>query len=161
MRLFAVSRRSSSHAAFTSASNAGIRSGVDDSTKTTCQPYPDSIRPAQAPDVHTSARERRTEFLRERVQRAIAVMALEHRRGPCRRVHAPDYMLFIRRSEGFADSARDGVQAIDAIETGLVRAADAGVADLREADARIIATSDNFGGMAGIVRSRKSLKAIS
>lgn len=51
-----------------------------------------------------------------------------------------------------AQSARDGAQSIDSVDTRFMRAADAGVADLLEADALIIATSENFGGMAGIVK---------
>jgi len=51
-----------------------------------------------------------------------------------------------------AEAARDGALAIDGVDTRLLRAADAGVAELLPADALLIATSENFGGMAGIVK---------
>jgi multimeric flavodoxin WrbA len=51
-----------------------------------------------------------------------------------------------------AEAARDGAWTIDGVETRFVRAAEAGVPDLLAADALIIATSENFGGMAGIVK---------
>jgi multimeric flavodoxin WrbA len=51
-----------------------------------------------------------------------------------------------------AEAARDGALAIDDVDTLFLRAADAGVAQLLAADALLIATSENFGGMAGIVK---------
>jgi len=51
-----------------------------------------------------------------------------------------------------AEAARDGALTIDDVDTLLLRAADAGVAELLAADALLIATSENFGGMAGIVK---------
>ena len=51
-----------------------------------------------------------------------------------------------------AEAARDGALAIDDVDTRFLRAADAGVAELLPADALLIATSENFGGMAGIVK---------
>jgi multimeric flavodoxin WrbA len=51
-----------------------------------------------------------------------------------------------------ARAAFDGARSIGEIETVLKRAADAGVADLASASALIVATSENFGGMAGIVK---------
>ena len=51
-----------------------------------------------------------------------------------------------------AQAAFDGARSIDDVDTSLRRAADAGVADLVAADALIIASSENFGGMAGMVK---------
>ena len=51
-----------------------------------------------------------------------------------------------------AGAARDGALAIDDVDTLFLRAADAGVAEILPADALLIATSENFGGMAGIVK---------
>jgi multimeric flavodoxin WrbA len=51
-----------------------------------------------------------------------------------------------------AQAARDGAQAIDGIDVVFLRAADAGVPELLGADAVIVATSENFGGMAGVVK---------
>jgi len=51
-----------------------------------------------------------------------------------------------------AQAASDGARSIDDVDTSLRRAADAGVADLVAADALIIASSENFGGMAGMVK---------
>ena len=51
-----------------------------------------------------------------------------------------------------AEAARDGALTIDDVDTLFVRAADAGVAELLAADALLIATSENFGGMAGMVK---------
>lgn len=51
-----------------------------------------------------------------------------------------------------AEAAHDGARSIDGVDTQFMRAVDAGVADLLAADALIIATSENFGGMAGIVK---------
>jgi multimeric flavodoxin WrbA len=51
-----------------------------------------------------------------------------------------------------ARAAFDGARSIVDVDTVLLRAADAAVADLMAADALLIATSENFGGMAGIVK---------
>jgi len=51
-----------------------------------------------------------------------------------------------------AEAARDGALAIDDVDTLFLGAADAGVAQVLAADALLIATSENFGGMAGIVK---------
>jgi multimeric flavodoxin WrbA len=51
-----------------------------------------------------------------------------------------------------AQAAFDGARSIEETDTVLRRAADAGVADLTAANAFIIATSENFGGMAGMVK---------
>ena len=51
-----------------------------------------------------------------------------------------------------AEAARDGALAIDDVDTLSLRAADAGVAELLAADALLVATSENFGGMAGMVK---------
>ena len=51
-----------------------------------------------------------------------------------------------------AQAASDGARSIDDVDTSLRRAPDAGVADLVAADALIIASSENFGGMAGMVK---------
>ena len=51
-----------------------------------------------------------------------------------------------------ARAAFDGARSIEDIDTVLKRAADAGVADLEHASALIVATSENFGGMAGMVK---------
>jgi len=51
-----------------------------------------------------------------------------------------------------AGAARDGALAIDDVDTVFLSAADAGGAELLAADALLIATSENFGGMAGIVK---------
>ena len=51
-----------------------------------------------------------------------------------------------------AQAARDGAQTIDGVDVVFLHAADASVAELLAADALIIATSENFGGMAGIVK---------
>lgn len=51
-----------------------------------------------------------------------------------------------------AEAARAGADTIEGIDTTLVRAAAAGVADLVAADALLIATSENFGSMAGMVK---------
>jgi multimeric flavodoxin WrbA len=51
-----------------------------------------------------------------------------------------------------AEAARAGAETVDDVDTALVRAAEAGVDDLVAADALLIATSENFGGMAGIVK---------
>ncbi|MEO8304867.1 MAG: flavodoxin [Betaproteobacteria bacterium] len=51
-----------------------------------------------------------------------------------------------------AAAALDGARSIDDVDSRLVRAGDAGVGDLLAADALLIATSENFGGMAGIVK---------
>jgi len=49
-------------------------------------------------------------------------------------------------------AAFDGARSIEDIDTVLKRAADVGVADLASANALIVATSENFGGMAGMVK---------
>jgi multimeric flavodoxin WrbA len=51
-----------------------------------------------------------------------------------------------------AQAARDGARTIDGVEVVLAHAAAIGVAELLAADALIVATSENFGGMAGIVK---------
>jgi multimeric flavodoxin WrbA len=51
-----------------------------------------------------------------------------------------------------AEAAYAGARTIDEVDTVLRRAADAGVADLLAADALLVATSENFGGMAGMVK---------
>jgi multimeric flavodoxin WrbA len=51
-----------------------------------------------------------------------------------------------------AEAAFDGARSIEDVETVMKRAADAGVADLEHANALLIATSENFGGMAGMVK---------
>ncbi len=51
-----------------------------------------------------------------------------------------------------AQAAFDGARSIEETDTVLRRAADAGVAEIIAANALIIATSENFGGMAGMVK---------
>jgi multimeric flavodoxin WrbA len=51
-----------------------------------------------------------------------------------------------------AEAALDGARSIDDVETSLRHAANAGVADLAAADALLVATSENFGTMAGMVK---------
>lgn len=51
-----------------------------------------------------------------------------------------------------ADAALAGARAIDDVDTVRKRAAEADVNDLVAADAVLIATSENFGGMAGMVK---------
>jgi NAD(P)H-dependent FMN reductase len=51
-----------------------------------------------------------------------------------------------------AEAACAGARSIDGVTTVFMRAADAGVPDLLAADALLIATSENFGGMAGLVK---------
>ena len=51
-----------------------------------------------------------------------------------------------------AEAANAGARAIDDVATTLRRADDAGVEDLLAADALLVATSENFGGMAGRVK---------
>jgi multimeric flavodoxin WrbA len=51
-----------------------------------------------------------------------------------------------------ARAAHDGARSIEDIETVLKRAADADVADVENASALIFATSENFGGMAGMIK---------
>ncbi len=51
-----------------------------------------------------------------------------------------------------AEAAFDGARSIDDVDTVFLRAADAGVTDLMDADALLVATSENFGGMAGMVK---------
>jgi multimeric flavodoxin WrbA len=51
-----------------------------------------------------------------------------------------------------AHAARDGTRSIDDIDTVMKRAAEADVADLESASALIVATSENFGGMAGLIK---------
>jgi multimeric flavodoxin WrbA len=51
-----------------------------------------------------------------------------------------------------AQAAFDGARSIDDIDTVLKRAADANVADLESAHGLIVATSENFGGMAGMIK---------
>ena len=51
-----------------------------------------------------------------------------------------------------ARAAFDGARSVEDIDTVLKLAADAKVADLEDASALIVATSENFGGMAGMVK---------
>ena len=51
-----------------------------------------------------------------------------------------------------AQAALDGARSIDDIETVMKRAADSNVADLQSAHAFIVVTSENFGGMAGMIK---------
>ena len=51
-----------------------------------------------------------------------------------------------------AHAALDGARSIDGIDTVMKRAVDAGVSDLETASALIVATSENFGGMAGMIK---------
>ena len=51
-----------------------------------------------------------------------------------------------------AEAALAGARAVEDVDTMLVRAATAGIEDLLAADALLIATSENFGGMAGMVK---------
>ena len=51
-----------------------------------------------------------------------------------------------------AEAAAAGARTIADVATALHRAADAGVDDLLAADALLLATSENFGGMAGSVK---------
>ena len=51
-----------------------------------------------------------------------------------------------------AEAARAGASSIEEVTTTLMHARDAGVGDVLDADALIIATSENFGSMAGMVK---------
>ena len=51
-----------------------------------------------------------------------------------------------------AEAARSGARDVPTVVTVLVRAASAGTEDLLAADGLIIATSENFGGMAGMTK---------
>ena len=51
-----------------------------------------------------------------------------------------------------AEAAFDGARSIENIETVMKRAAEAGIDDLENASALLIATSENFGGMAGMIK---------
>jgi len=51
-----------------------------------------------------------------------------------------------------AEAAWQGARTIEDVDSTLKHAADAGIADMVAADAIIIATSENFGGMAGMVK---------
>ena len=51
-----------------------------------------------------------------------------------------------------ADAARSGAIAIPDTRSTCLRAADAGVRDLLECDALLIATSENFGSLAGMTK---------
>jgi multimeric flavodoxin WrbA len=51
-----------------------------------------------------------------------------------------------------AQAVFDGARSIDDIDTVMKRAGDAGVADLESAHAFVVATSENFGGMAGMIK---------
>lgn len=51
-----------------------------------------------------------------------------------------------------AEAAAGGARRIDDVETLLTRAADAGVDDVLRCDALIIATSENFGSLSGMVK---------
>lgn len=49
-----------------------------------------------------------------------------------------------------AHAARDGAQSIDGARVTFLRAGDAGVDDLLRCDALLVATSENFGSLAGM-----------
>jgi multimeric flavodoxin WrbA len=51
-----------------------------------------------------------------------------------------------------AEAALAGARSAAEVDAACVRAASAGVADLLQADALVIATSENFGGMAGMTK---------
>ena len=51
-----------------------------------------------------------------------------------------------------AEAALGGARAVAEVDTHLRHAAAAGIDDLLRADALIIATSENFGGMAGLIK---------
>ena len=51
-----------------------------------------------------------------------------------------------------AEAVWRGARTVDDVEAALLRAADAGLDDILAADAIIVATSENFGGMAGMVK---------
>jgi multimeric flavodoxin WrbA len=51
-----------------------------------------------------------------------------------------------------AEAALSGARSVGDVETVLLRAVHAGAADLVDADALLVATSENFGGMAGMVK---------
>jgi multimeric flavodoxin WrbA len=51
-----------------------------------------------------------------------------------------------------AESAYAGARAIDDVDTRLLRAGSAGVDDLIATDGLLVATSENFGGMAGLIK---------
>jgi len=51
-----------------------------------------------------------------------------------------------------AEAATGGARQIDDVETILKRAADAGIDDLLDCDGLIIATSENFGSLSGMVK---------
>jgi len=55
-------------------------------------------------------------------------------------------------TERMAEAALAGAAGIEGVVTVMKRAATAGIADLVTADALLIATSENFGGMAGMVK---------
>ena len=51
-----------------------------------------------------------------------------------------------------AEAAYRGARTIDDVETVLKRASDAGVADVMHCDALLVATSENFGSLSGMVK---------
>jgi multimeric flavodoxin WrbA len=51
-----------------------------------------------------------------------------------------------------AEAALAGARTVPEVDAILLRAADAGTADLVAADALVLATSENFGGMAGMTK---------
>ncbi len=51
-----------------------------------------------------------------------------------------------------AEAALAGARTVAEVDAILLRAADAGTADLVAADALVLATSENFGGMAGMTK---------
>jgi len=55
-------------------------------------------------------------------------------------------------TDQMARAAFEGARSIDDIHTVMKRAADAVAADLEAASALIVATSENFGGMAGMIK---------
>jgi multimeric flavodoxin WrbA len=55
-------------------------------------------------------------------------------------------------TEQMARAAAGGARAIDDVETIVKRAQEAGVADLLACDALVIATSENFGSLSGMVK---------
>lgn len=55
-------------------------------------------------------------------------------------------------TEQMAHAAANGARAVDDVETIVKRACEAGVADVLGCDALIVATSENFGSLSGMVK---------
>jgi len=55
-------------------------------------------------------------------------------------------------TEQMARAALDGARTVPEVDTVLLRAADAGIADILAADALLVVASENFGGMAGMIK---------